>query len=142
MLNIDNLIAEAMKAGNIPARDTYRLIKTKILEYKTSKNAKPYDESAEIKLLQKMKKELQDDIEIFKGKSDNLVSEYSHQLEIIKSLLPAEVTPEQIKTVVSEYGNYTMKEMGKVIKFVKEKLPTADGALISAIVKNEVSRIQ
>ena len=142
MLNIDNLIAEAMKSGNIPARDTYRLIKTKILEYKTSKNAKPYDESAEIKLLQKMKKELQDDIEVFKGKSENLVNEYSQQLEIIKSLLPVEITPEQIKSAISEYGNYTIKEMGKVIKFVKEKFPTADGALISSIVKNEVSSLQ
>ena len=80
MLEIEKKIMAAMKAANEAKKandldgekthkiesETYKLIKAKILEYKTAKNAKPYDEAAEIALLQKMVKERKDTAEVYK----------------------------------------------------------------------------
>ena len=54
MINIDELIKTSMKSGNKVSLETYKLIKAKILEFKTQKNAPEYNEAAEISLLQKM----------------------------------------------------------------------------------------
>lgn len=136
MINIDNLIADAMKAGNVPAREIYRIIKSKILEYKTRKNAKPYDDNAELAIINKVKNDLQEAITLYEGKSEKLVNESKAQLEVVKTLLPPEVSEDEIKAAVKEFGDFTIKEMGKVIGFVKSKYPTADGSLISKIVKS------
>ena len=45
MINIEEKIKEALKVGDKSACETYRLIKAKILEFKTKKNAPVYDEA-------------------------------------------------------------------------------------------------
>ena len=71
----------------------------------------------------------------------DLADMYREQMKYLKELLPPEVSEYNIKNSI--YGLYpngfTQKEMGKVIKSVKEIYPTADGKLISNIVKNLLS---
>lgn len=155
MLNVDDLIKGSMKSRNQTELRAYKNLKAEIQAFKTAKNAKPYDEVAEIQLISKMCKKLEDGILGFsEAHRDDLVADYTSELEVLKKLLPEPVNESQICSFVEEYclnnnfvGNteaqeniiqIPKKEMGKVIKVVKETYPQADGKLISSIVKKYV----
>lgn len=155
MLNINELIKSSMKSGDKVALRAYKNLKAEIQKVKTAKNAKPYTDATEIQLISKMCKNLEDAILDFsKAHREDLVSDYTSELEVLKKLLPEPVNESQICSFVEEYclnnnfvGNteaqeniiqIPKKEMGKVIKVVKETYPQADGKLISSIVKKYV----
>lgn len=155
MLDINELIKSSMKSGDKVALRAYKNLKAEIQKVKTAKNAKPYTDAAEIQLISKMCKNLEDAILDFsKAHREDLVSDYTSELEVLKKLLPEPVNESQICSFVEKYclnnnfvGNteaqeniiqITKKEMGKVIKVVKETYPQADGKLISSIVKKYV----
>lgn len=144
-----------MKSGDKVALRAYKNLKAEIQKVKTAKNAKPYTDTAEIQLISKMCKNLEDAISDFsKAHREDLVSDYTSELEVLKKLPPEPVNESQICSFVEEYclnknlvGNteaqeniiqIPKKEMGKVIKVVKETYPQADGKLISSIVKKYV----
>ena len=155
MLNVDDLIKESMKSRNQTELRAYKNLKAEIQTFKTAKNAKPYDEAAEIQLISKMCKKLEDGILGFSeaGRED-LVSEYRDELTVLKKLLPEPVNEAQVCSELSEwcrenhfiqkfqtaigYEEHLVipkKEMGNAIKHLKSKFPQADGKLISNIVK-------
>ena len=155
MLDINELIKSSMKLGDKVALRAYKNLKAEIQKVKTAKNAKPYTDAAEIQLISKMCKNLEDAILDFsKAHREDLVSDYTSELEVLKKLLPEPVNESQICSFVEKYclnnnfvGNteaqeniiqIPKKEMGKVIKVVKETYPQADGKLISSIVKKYV----
>ena len=155
MLDINELIKSSMKSGDKVALRAYKNLKAEIQKVKTAKNAKPYTDASEIQLISKMCKNLEDAILDFsKAHRDDLVADYTSELEVLKKLLPEPVNESQICSFVEEYclnnnfvGNtetqeniiqIPKKEMGKVIKVVKETYPQADGKLISSIVKKYV----
>ena len=155
MLDINELIKSSMKSGDKVALRAYKNLKAEIQKVKTAKNAKPYTDATEIQLISKMCKNLEDAILDFsKAHRDDLVADYTSELEVLKKLLPEPVNESQIYSFVEEYclnnnfvGNteaqeniiqIPKKEMGKVIKVVKETYPQADGKLISSIVKKYV----
>lgn len=155
MLDINELIKSSMKSGDKVALRAYKNLKAEIQKVKTAKNAKPYTDAAEIQLISKMCKNLEDAILDFsKAHREDLVSDYTSELEVLKKLLPEPVNESQICSFVEEYclnnnfvGNketqeniiqIPKKEMGKVIKVVKETYPQADRKLISSIVKKYV----
>ena len=144
-----------MKSGDKVALRAYKNLKAEIQKVKTAKNAKPYTDATEIQLISKMCKNLEDAILDFsKANRDDLVADYTSELEVLKKLLPEPVNESQICSFIEEYclnnnfvGNteaqeniiqIPKKEMGKVIKVVKETYPQADGKLISSIVKKYV----
>ena len=142
--DIDKLIAEALKNHEATRLATLRLIKTKFLEYKTSKGAKPIDENVEISLLRKMVSERKDAIGMYiaAGRQE-LADKETAELNIIQEFLPAEITEEQI---VAEFNKLLStgltaerKNMGLFIKNIKAVYPTADGKLISTIVSSRLS---
>lgn len=155
MINIDELIKESMKSRNHTELRAYKNLKAEIQAFKTAKNAKPYDEAAEISIIKKYCEKLEKSILSFsEAHREDLVSDYTSELEVLKKLLPEPVNESQICSFVEEYclnnnfvGNteaqeniiqIPKKEMGKVIKVVKETYPQADGKLISSIVKKYV----
>ena len=155
MLDINELIKSSMKSGDKVALRAYKNLKAEIQKVKMAKNAKPYTDVAEIQLVSKMCKNLEDAILDFsKAHRDDLVADYTSELEVLKKLLPEPVNESQICSFIEEYclnnnfvGNteaqeniiqIPKKEMGKVIKVVKETYPQADGKLISSIVKKYV----
>lgn len=142
--NIDKLIAEAMKNHDNIRLSTLRLIKTKFLEYKTSKGAKPIDEAIEITLLRKMVAERKDAIGLYIAAGRNeLAEKENNEMKIIQEFLPAEVTAEQIKeafnAVLGTGIEPIKKNMGLFIRGIKEKLPTADGKSVSTYVSQNLS---
>lgn len=165
MLNINELIKTAMKSKNKAELRAYKNLKAEIQILKTAKNAKPYDEAAEIQLISKMCKKLEDAILGFsKAHREDLASEYRDELDVLRKLLPEPVNKGQVQISLHlwsfETNNYEetteknsafaisggryiipkipKKEMGNAIKYIKSKFPQADGKMISDVVKEYV----
>lgn len=141
MLDINAKIMEAMKSKNKIASETFKLIKAKILEFKTQKNAPEYTEEAEIKLLQKMVKEREESAKIYKDAGRNeLVDAELAQVAIINELLPKIASQEDVENYLNEkYPNgIEKKSMGVVIREVKSEFVGVDGAMVANIVKSKL----
>ena len=135
---IDGLIKSAMLNKQASALRAYRAVKTAFIEYKTAKNAKPLDESAEINIIRKMISAREDAIQQFEAAGRlELAKAEAEEIVYLKPMLPPEVSEEEIRayaeSVIIEKG---IQNMGKYIKVLKEKFPTTDGKLISTIVKS------
>lgn len=150
MLNIDKLIKDSMMNKDAAGLRVYRNLKTDIMNFKTQKNAPNYDEAAELKIIQKYSAKMEDaEKQYLEAGREDLVQECREELDILKTLLPKPVTPEEIEHFLWEYGISNeiiyeskliipKKSMGIVIKLVKETYPTADGKMVSDIVKKYV----
>ena len=134
---LNELIKEAMKSGEKVKLDTLRSIKTAYMEFRTAKNAGPLDNAAEIKILRKMAAQREDAKNEYLGAGrTELAKKEAAEEEIIKSFLPAEVGLDEIIKAASEIvREKDMKLMGGYIKALKEKFPTADGKMLSEVVR-------
>ena len=93
-----------MKSGDKIALRAYKNLKAEIQKVKTAKNAKPYTDATEIQLISKMCKNLEDAILDFsKAHRDDLVADYTSELEVLKKLLPEPVNESQICSELSEW---------------------------------------
>lgn len=160
-MNIDKLILCATKDKVSAAKEAYRAIKAELLLNSSSKNPKPEgkvvstitftregEKPFEIEIneldLSIIKKQVQireEQISMYDANSrKDLADMYREQNQVLKALLPPEISKDKIEeAVVTAYPNgYTQKEMGKVIKEIKTIYPTADGKLISEVVKKHI----
>ena len=153
MLNIDELIKESLKNKKTSELKVYRNLKADIMAFKTQKNAPTYDEAAELKIIQKYVTKMEDaEKQYSQAGREDLASECKDELEVLRKLLPEPVTASEIYEELrywAEKNHYLneeiaseiqipKKEMGAVIKYIKSKLPTADGKMISEIVKENL----
>ena len=153
MLNIDELIKESLKNKKTIDLKVYRILKSDIMAFKTQKNAPVYDEAAELKIIQKYVTKMEDaEKQYSQAGREDLASECRDELEVLRKLLPEPVTASEIYEELrywAEKNHYLneeiaseiqipKKEMGVVIKYIKSKLPTADGKMISEIVKENL----
>ena len=141
MLDINVKIMEAMKSKNNIASETFKLIKAKIIEFKTQKNAPEYTEEAEIKLLQKMVKEREESAKIYKnaGRTELADAELA-QVAVINELLPKVASQEDVENYLNKkYPNgIEKKSMGIVIKEVKTEFIGVDGGMVANLVKTKL----
>lgn len=153
MIRIDQLIKEAILAKDKTALNTYKNLKAEFQKVQTAKNYKgEWTEQLELQTISKYAKSLEDAIKQFsEARRDDLVAEYTSELDVVKKLLPEPVNESDIELELSEWCGYNdhfviksenelenaipKKEMGTVIKYLKSKFPTADGKMISEIVK-------
>lgn len=149
LINIDELIFNATRERRLLDLKVYRSFKTEILNYRTAKNAGEYNESVEISIIKKMIKQRQDAVEQYLNANRlELADEELAEIMVLEKLLPEPVTRQDI---INELGKFALdnnfingfneveipkKEMGKVIKYLKDKLPMADGKDVSNIVKS------
>ena len=151
MLNIDELIKESLKNKKTMDLKVYRILKSDLMAFKTQKNAPVYDEAAELKIIQKYVTKMEDVEQQYShaGRLD-LAAECRDELEVLRKLLPEPVKESDICDFVQGYAidrNWVgtddvstrvmipKKNMGEVIKATKSQFPTADGKIISEIVK-------
>ena len=165
MINIDELIKQAMKSKNRTELEAYKNIKVEIQKNQTAKGAKPLTDESQLQIISKYSKSLEDAIKQFsEAHRDDLVAEYTSEWEVVKKLLPAPVNESQIHSyllsmefqkemfpenseklkkleklgIIGTILEIPKKEMGIVIKHLKSKFPTADGKMISEIVKKYI----
>ncbi|MGA0233044.1 MAG: GatB/YqeY domain-containing protein, partial [Saprospiraceae bacterium] len=135
-------LKEAMKTKDQASLRAIRAAKAAILLFKTDGSGKELDEAAEIKLIQKLVKQRQDSLEIYKnqGREDLAVIE-REEIEVLKRYLPEEISEDDLRAflekLISELGAEGMKDMGRVMGMASQKLAgKADGKTISSIVRN------
>lgn len=162
MININELIQQALKSQNKTELRAYRNLKAEFLKAETAKNAKPIDEARQVQIIKKYCDTLEKSILDFsKAHREDLVADYRDELEVLQKLLPEPVNESQIysfiendeeyfgKFWVTEYYNGSdektymeidipKEEMGNAIKYLKSKFPQADGKMISSIVKEYI----
>ena len=148
LINVDELIFNATRERRLVDLKVYRSFKTEILNYRTAKNAGEYNESVEISIIKKMIKQRQDAVEQYLNANRlELADEELAEIMVLEKLLPEPVTRQDIINELGKFANNNgyvngfneveipKKEMGKVIKYLKDKLPLADGIDVSNIVK-------
>ena len=138
---ITEMIMTATKNRETDKAAVYKLIKNEFLKYKTAKNAKPLDESTEIALLQKMVKQREDSISMYKeGNRMDLAQNEQNEIDILLTLLPKMPTIEDATNwMLSNYPEGISKDkMGFVIKEMKIALPGVDGKMCADFVKKSL----
>lgn len=162
MINIDELIKQAMKSKNKTELEAYKNIKVEIQKNQTAKGARPLTDESQLQIISKYAKSLEDAIKQFsEARRDDLVTEYTSEWEVVKKLLPKPVNEREIYSFIrndedffdkfwvvkdlekEQEGTYMKlqipkKEMGNAIKYLKSKFPTSDGKMISEIVKKYI----
>ena len=133
----------AMKSKDKVKMRTLRSMLSK-LKLKKIELKKDLSEKQEINVINK---ELKNRKESFTTYSDagrnDLAKEEKEEMDIIKTYLPKELDESKIieivKEIIKETGAGTMKDMGKVMKPVMEKVAgRADGKIVQTIVKKEL----
>lgn len=141
-VEIDNFIAEAMKSQDVIKLRTLRMIKSELV--KKEKDGGTLTESVEANILMKMVSQREEAIAQFKSANRmDLVDNEMAELDIIKAFAPKQATDEEIteetKRVIdalrATQGTVSMKDMKMVLSEVQKTYPTANGKLISQIVK-------
>ncbi len=142
---IDQDIKKAMLAKDQARLRSLRAIKSAILNAETEKNAGNFDESAELKLLQRLVKQRKESAEIYSQQNrPDLYAIEKEEQEIIESYLPKQLgrseVEQAIRQLVAESGATSVKDMGKVMGMANKALAgQADGKTISEIVREVLS---
>src|SRR5690606_27851780 len=117
---IDQDIKTAMLAKDQARLRSLRAIKSAILLAETEKNAGAFDESSEIKVLQRLVKQRKESAEIYQQQNRlDLFTIEKEELEIIEQYLPKQLSRDEIKSkiveIVQKSGASSIKDMGKVM---------------------------
>lgn len=137
----------AMLAKDEKALRSLRAVKAAILLAKTAEGAGgELKEEDEVRLLQKLVKQRKDSLEIFEqqNRADLAIRE-KEEIEVIEKFLPRQLSPEELKEVISriitETGASSPADMGKVMGAATKQLGgKADGKTISGIVKELLNK--
>ena len=143
---ISDEIKKAMLAKDKVRLEALRGVKKEFLEAKTAKGASDElsDETA-TSILQKMVKQRKDSAEIYTSQNrEDLAADELAQLRVIQEFLPAQLSAEElesvIKSIIAETGAESMKDMGKVMGTATKQLAgKAEGRAISEMVKKLLS---
>src|SRR5574344_317239 len=139
---ISNDIKEAMKARDKVRLETLRNIKKFFLEAKTAPGANDtLEDDAALKIIAKLAKQGKETAEVYKEQNRmDLAEEELAQVAVIENYLPKQMSEteieEEVKSIISQTGATSMKDMGKVMGMASKQLAgKADGRIISTIVK-------
>jgi len=142
---INESIKDSMKEKNNLRLDSLRAIKSAILIEKTKSGSKDQiEESDVLKILQKMVKQRNDSAKIYLEQNRKELAEIEvSQANIISEFLPTQLSESElseiIDKVIEEVGAESMKDMGKVISKVNERVSgQAEGRVIAEIVKKKL----
>ncbi len=143
---IDADIKAAMLAREKDKLNALRAIKSAILLELTREGGQgSLDETAGMKILQKLHKQRQESAAIYRQQGrEDLAAEEDVQARVIEDYLPQRMSGSEVQAIVKEViastGASSMADMGRVMGEANKQLAgRADGALIATIVKNELS---
>jgi len=138
----------AMKGGDKETTTTLRMVsaavKNRDIEARTG-GAPKDDDALVTEVLQKMVKQRRESAELYRkgGREDRAEAE-ENEIKIIEKFLPQQLGDDEanrlIREILAETGANSMKDMGKVMALVKERLGASiEPARASALVKAALS---
>src|SRR4051812_4254375 len=138
----------AMKSGDKDSTTTLRMvsaaIKNRDIEARTG-NAPKDDDALVTEVIQKMIKQRRESAEVYrKGGRDDRAATEEQEIAVIEHFLPRQLSDDeaqsQIRAIVAETGASSMKDMGRVMALVKERLGASiEPARASGLVKAALS---
>jgi uncharacterized protein len=142
--DIKTALVTAMKGGDKDTTGTLRLvqaaIKNRDIEVRTG-GAPKDDDTLVTEVLQKMVKQRRESADIYRknGREDRAATEEA-EIAVIERFLPQQLSDAEasaeIQAIVAETGASSMKDMGRVMALVKERLGgSIEPARASALVK-------
>jgi hypothetical protein len=141
---LDADLKEAMRARDSVRLETVRNVRGTIRAREID-SGKELDDQEIAKLIRGLVKQREDSISQYReGGRNDLVERESAEKALLEAYLPAGPSSADVERVVgeviAELGASTMKDMGRVMKAVSERLGGgADGKLVSAVVKSKLS---
>jgi uncharacterized protein YqeY len=123
----------AMKSGDKAATQTLRMVSSAILnrDIEARTGAAPADDDALVtEVLQKMIKQRRESVELYRqGGREELAKAEEAEIAVIERFLPRQLGDEEaraaIAAIIAETGAASMKDMGRVMALVKERLGTS-----------------
>lgn len=135
----------AMKAGDAARTSTLRMInagiKQKDIDTRTDTHKEPISDAAILSLLQSMIKQRRESIALYEqGGRAELAAKEAAEIAVIEEFLPAQVSEADARKIITDIiaatGATGVRDMGKVMTGVKEKLSGQfDTAEASRLVK-------
>ena len=136
-------LKDSLKSGDKVRTDAIRMLISRLKNERISKG-EDLTEDQEFSVLSKEAKKRKESITMYRqGGREDLVAREEREFEIISSYLPAELSDEEIESIVSsvinETGAESLKDMGKVMgKVMPQVRGRADGKRIQEIVKKKL----
>ena len=144
---IDKDYIQAMKDRDSARSSALSFLRSQIKYARIELKTEQVPDPDVISVVKKQIKQRQDSIEQFKqgGRAD-LVEKEEKELAILKGYLPAEMSADEIKSIIKETikatGASSIKDMGRVMKEAGVKLAgRADNKQVSELVKSELSQL-
>jgi uncharacterized protein YqeY len=145
---IKNDLKTAMKAKEVLTVSTLRMITSSIknieISNRTSSGEESLDEAGIIQLLSKMVKQRKESAEIYSTSNrGDLEKKENDEINIIQKYMPAQMDDIEIDLVISKVIKETdsngIRDMGKVMNFLKENYSgKMDFGKISGVVKGKL----
>jgi len=142
---LDEALKGALKAKDQLATSTLRLILAALKDRDIAARGKgdgdAVSEDEILEMLQKMVRQREDSIEMYKkGGREELAEREAQEIEVIQRFLPQPLddasTEAAVKEVITELEAGSIKDMGRVMSTLKERYPgRMDFGKASAIVK-------
>ena len=133
-------LKSAMREKDDLKKDTVQMIRAAILQIEKDSGIQ-VDDNKIIEIIAKESKKRKDAAADFeKSGRQDLIERNNKELEIINSYLPAQLSKEEIETIIKEIistiGATSIKDMGNVMKEAKAKIGAqADGKTINEVVR-------
>ena len=137
-------LKKSMKEKNEVRKNTIQMVRAAILQIEKDSGIQ-VDDNKIIEIIAKESKKRKDAAADFeKSGRQDLIERNNKELEIINSYLPAQLSKEEIETIIKEIiatiGATSIKDMGNVMKEAKAKIGAqADGKTINEVVRTLLS---
>ncbi len=134
----------SMRDKNVVRKNVIQMVRAAILQVEKDKQIELTDEQI-IDVIAKESKKRKDSLADYeKSGREQLIKQINEEIEILAEYLPKPLSREElekiIEEVITQVGATTMKEMGAVMKSVKEKVgASAEGKIINEIVKSKLN---
>ena len=134
----------SMREKNNIRKNVIQMVRAAILQVEKDKQVELNDEQI-IDVIAKESKKRKDSLPDFeKSGREDLIAQVKEEIEILAEYLPKPLSREELEKIVEEVisavGATSIKEMGIVMKNVKEKVgAAADGKTINEIVKEKLA---
>jgi len=135
---LQNDLKDAMRAKDTFKRDVIRFLMSAIKQVEVD-SRKELDDEEIIKVIKKSVKQREEAAKQYKeGGRDDLYTKEMKEAQLLKSYLPAQLSPEElkekVKEIIEQVGATSPKDVGKVMKIAMKELGTqADGKEINKI---------
>lgn len=137
LIKIDEELKNAMKNKDKALLYVLRMIKSKFLEYRTSKGfiEKNWNDATECQILMKLEKEWNDELQTLIDAGRNH-EEINNHLSILRKFIPTAPSKELIKDLILKSNiEPSIKNIKNISNYIKNEYPSADNKIIVECIK-------